>query len=464
MKGRIRPTRIKAAAEGARRRKGTVGLLLMRSYVLAGNTGHYDGVIRRWRPRLNVVPAFAQRPRMRARPSKVLRQDGKPIVDAVLSLTGFSLVGGPAYNDAKAARGGPGDLDVPYLAAHPWSSRPWRLAGLRPRPDAGRGDHHGRHPRARRRHRPMVFGGRAPKAEAAHASLDLRSGPRMQRHPERPNPGRRIERLVRCAGADAERKVAIVLFNFPPNAGNTGTAAYLSVFESLFNTLKRMKRRGLHGRGARKRRCAARAHLNGNAAQFGAHANVLHPHPRRRSCPPRTLSRRDRGQWGPAPGAAFTDGRRSSCSASSSATSSSACSRLRLRGRPDAAAVREAASRRPTPSPPSTASCARFRRRRGAAFRHPRRARVHARQADRHVRECWPDRLIGDLPNFYLYASNNPSEGHHRQAPLRGDAGQLSDAAHRQRRALSRPADLKASSSAGALPDATAEAERSSRG
>ena len=24
---------------------------------------------------------------------------------------------------------------------------------------------------------------------------------------------------------------------------------------------------------------------------------------------------------------------------------------------------------------------------------------------------CWPDRLIGDLPNYYLYASNNPSEG-----------------------------------------------------
>ena len=24
---------------------------------------------------------------------------------------------------------------------------------------------------------------------------------------------------------------------------------------------------------------------------------------------------------------------------------------------------------------------------------------------------CWPDRLIGDLPNVYLYAANNPSEG-----------------------------------------------------
>ena len=24
---------------------------------------------------------------------------------------------------------------------------------------------------------------------------------------------------------------------------------------------------------------------------------------------------------------------------------------------------------------------------------------------------CWPDRLISDLPNIYIYASNNPSEG-----------------------------------------------------
>src|SRR5205807_1818292 len=25
--------------------------------------------------------------------------------------------------------------------------------------------------------------------------------------------------------------------------------------------------------------------------------------------------------------------------------------------------------------------------------------------------ECWPDRLIGELPNLYLYSVNNPSEG-----------------------------------------------------
>ena len=25
--------------------------------------------------------------------------------------------------------------------------------------------------------------------------------------------------------------------------------------------------------------------------------------------------------------------------------------------------------------------------------------------------ECWPDRLIGEMPNIYLYSVNNPSEG-----------------------------------------------------
>ena len=25
--------------------------------------------------------------------------------------------------------------------------------------------------------------------------------------------------------------------------------------------------------------------------------------------------------------------------------------------------------------------------------------------------ECWPDRLIGEMPNIYIYSVNNPSEG-----------------------------------------------------
>ena len=32
---------------------------------------------------------------------------------------------------------------------------------------------------------------------------------------------------------------------------------------------------------------------------------------------------------------------------------------------------------------------------------------------------CWPDRLIGDLPNLYLYAVQQSVRRHDRQAPRR---------------------------------------------
>ena len=40
------------------------------------------------------------------------------LVDCVVSLTGFSLVGGPAYNDSQAAEEILSKLNVPYVAAH----------------------------------------------------------------------------------------------------------------------------------------------------------------------------------------------------------------------------------------------------------------------------------------------------------------------------------------------------------
>ena len=101
-------------------KRGTVGLLLMRSYVLAGNADHYNGVITALEARgLRVVPAFAtgldQRPAIDA----YFYSEGRPTIDALVSLTGFSLVGGPAYNDAKAAEDILAKLDVPYLAVTP---------------------------------------------------------------------------------------------------------------------------------------------------------------------------------------------------------------------------------------------------------------------------------------------------------------------------------------------------------
>lgn len=56
---------------------------------------------------------------------------------------------------------------------------------------------------------------------------------------------RRIDRLVALRRKPrAERKLAIVIFGFPPNAGSVGTAAFLSVYASLRNTLVGLKSKG----------------------------------------------------------------------------------------------------------------------------------------------------------------------------------------------------------------------------
>ena len=105
----------------SRTAQGSVGILLLRSYLLSNNAKHYDGVIAALEARgLRVVPAFAAG--LDARPAideYFIDSDGRVTVDAVVSLTGFSLVGGPAYNDAKAAEDVLAKLDVPYVAAHP---------------------------------------------------------------------------------------------------------------------------------------------------------------------------------------------------------------------------------------------------------------------------------------------------------------------------------------------------------
>ena len=66
-----------------------------------------------------------------------------------------------------------------------------------------------------------------------------------------------------------------MLFNFPPNSGATGTAAYLSVFESLHHTLGALQAMPATASMFRPTStpCATRI-LEGNAKRFGTDANV----------------------------------------------------------------------------------------------------------------------------------------------------------------------------------------------
>ena len=411
------------ALPGIANERGTVGILLLRSYLLAGNAGHYDGVIAAFEARgLRVIPAFASGLDQRPAIERFFVRDGRSAVDAVVSLTGFSLVGGPAYNDSKAAEDILARLDVPYLSAHPvefqtleqWGASDRGLMPVEstimvaiPELDGSTG--------------PMVYGGRSDGAGAACTGCERacvfspsESGGAMQVCSERADMlAARTARLIALRSAERkDRKVAIVLFNFPPNAGNTGTAAFLSVFESLHRTLGAMQREGYQVEVPPTVEALRERIVAGNASRFGADANVhariaAGDHVRNE----RWL-RQIEAQWGPAPGKQQSDG--------------SSIFVLGERFGNVFVGIQPAFGYEGDPMrllfekgfAPTHAFSAFYRWLRedfgaGAVLHfgtHGALEFMPGKQAGLSG-ACWPDRMIGDLPNLYLYASNNPSEG-----------------------------------------------------
>ena len=384
--------------------KGTVGLVLMRAYVLAGDTGHYDGVIAALEARgINVLPIFACGLDIRPAVDDFLIKDGKPIVDAIISLTGFSLVGGPAYCNPEAAAGMLGDLDVPYISAQAlefqtldqWQESDNGLLPIEatmmvalPELDGATGS--------------MVFGGRGA------------AGTSMVAHPERSALlAGRIEKLVSLRRKKAQdRKVAIVLFNFPPNAGATGTAAHLDVFGSLFNTMKTLKADGYDVEIPKDVEALRQSIIAGNASTYGSDANVaahvsIDDHVRREPWLDEIEA-----AWGSAPGTHQTDGRSLFVfGAHFGNVFVGVQPAFGYEGDPMRLLFEKGFA-------PTHAFAAFYRYIRDdfgadAALHfgtHGALEFMPGKQTGLSS-SCWPERLVGDLPNFYLYASNNPSEG-----------------------------------------------------
>ncbi len=387
--------------------QGTVGLLLLRSYVLAGNAGHYDGVIAALEARgLRVIPAFAAGLDQRPAIERFFLRDGAPTVDAILSLTGFSLVGGPAYNDSDAASEILARLDVPYLAAHPvefqsleeWEKSAQGLGPVEaammiaiPELDGATG--------------PICFGGRSQKAESRHD---------MTAHAERAATlAERIARLVALRrSARSHRRVAIVLFNFPPNSGAVGTAAFLSVFQSLHNTLQALAGAGYDVSPPPDVEALRRAIVEGNAAQYGTDANVAARIPADEHVRREPHLREIERCWGPAPGKQNSDGQTIQIlGARFGNVFVGLQPAIGIEGDPMRLLFEGTFA-------PTHAFSAfyRFLREDFAADAvlhfgtHGALEFMPGKQCALSA-ACWPDRLIGDLPNLYLYACNNPSEG-----------------------------------------------------
>ena len=223
----------------------------------------------------------------------------------------------------------------------------------------------------------------------------------------------RVARLAQLRrGRKAERRVGIVIFGFPPNAGAAGTAAYLGVFESLHNVLHALKADGYDTEPPESVEALRAAVLGGNAGQLGQPANVAayvaadaivrgEPH-----------LREIEAQWGPAPGKHQSDGRG-----------------VFVLGRQfgnvfvglqpafgyEGDPMRLLFERGFAPTHAFNA----FYRWLRTDFRadvllhfgmHGALEFMPGKQSGMSG-ACWPDRLIGDVPNVYLYAANNPSEG-----------------------------------------------------
>ncbi len=395
---------------GRRAASGTVGLLVMRSYLLAGNTQHYDAVIAAFEARgLKVMPVFASG--LDARPAVeryFIDAHGNAKIDVLVSLTGFSLVGGPAYNDSAAAEELLSRLDVPYVAAHAvefqtletWSESDQGLSPIEatimvaiPELDGATG--------------PVLFGGRSSEV------MDGRTRD-MRPEPERIDVlAARVEKLVELRKSSRrDRKLALVLFNFPPNAGAVGTAAFLSVFESLHATLRELSAQGYTVEVPETVDDLRRAILEGNAAEFGANANVHARIGVDDYVRGETHLAEIEAQWGPAPGRHQTDGRT-----------------IHVYGRQFGnilVGVQPAFGYEGDPMrllfeksfAPTHAFMAFYRYLRETFAAH---AVLHfgthgalefmpGKQTGLSA-ACWPERLIGELPNYYIYAANNPSEG-----------------------------------------------------
>ncbi len=405
---------------------GTVGMLILRSYVLGSDTGHYDGVIAAFEARgLRVIPAFASGLDSRPAIDAFFTAGGKPVIDALVSLTGFSLVGGPAYNDAAAAADTLAGLDVPYLAAHPlefqtlqaWGRGTQGLLPLEATMMVAIPELDGATV-------PTVFGGRSDGTACAGCgrgcTFPVQAGPTdggsriMQPCPERAEAlADRTLKLIALRRADrAARKVALVIFNFPPNAGAVGTAAYLSVFASVFNTLGRLKGEGYAVDVPASVDALRDAILVGNAARYGADANVAariatDDHVRREP----HLAEIE-AQWGPAPGRSFADAHGIHVlGAHFGNVFVGVQPPFGYEGDPMRLLFDGTFS-------PTHAFSAFYR---WIATDFSAHAVLHfgthgalefmpGKQAGLSA-TSWPDRLIGSLPNFYLYAANNPSEG-----------------------------------------------------
>ncbi|ELS02587.1 magnesium chelatase, H subunit [Xenococcus sp. PCC 7305] len=218
-----------------------IGLVLQRTHLVTKDDAHYVAMVQELEAMgARVLPVFAggldfSKPVEEYFWEVTNSTEPQPLVDVVVSLTGFALVGGPARQDHPKAIDSLKRLNRPYMVALPivfQTTEEWEASEL------------GLHPvqvalqiaipELDGAIEPIIVSGRDGDTGRAIALQD------------------RIEAIAKRAmkwgnlrkKPKLDKKIAITVFSFPPDKGNVGTAAYLDVFGSIYEVMK-----GLRGNG-----------------------------------------------------------------------------------------------------------------------------------------------------------------------------------------------------------------------
>jgi magnesium chelatase subunit H len=398
----------------------TIGLLLMRPQIVSGARRHYDHLIRAVEAEgLSVIPVlstlmdnreacekyFVQEAGERKKDiDKKGRAAGKRArVSQIVSLTGFSFVGGPAMNDSEAAAQYLRELNLPLrsvVSLDTQTIETWRESGIGLNPvQAGM---QVAIPELDGATEPFVFGG-IPSGGSEPVPLEERCT-RL---------ARRIRRWNHLRRADREKlRLAMVIYCFPPNKGNIGTAAELDVFESARRMLLRLSEEGYRVEVPPTADKLREQLLDGNSESLASTANVAY----RMSvdeylklCPHVEEVERE---WGAAPGEINSFG-----------------GHLLIQGahfgnvfigvQPtfgyEGDPMRLLMAQSGAPHHGFMAFYTYMQK----VFRADALLHIGTHGAMEFMpgkqvglsSSCWPDRLTGELPNIYVYSVNNPSEG-----------------------------------------------------
>ncbi|XGV96780.1 MAG: magnesium chelatase subunit H [Leptolyngbya sp. BL-A-14] len=386
-----------------------IGLVLQRTHLVTGDDAHYVSMVQELESMgARVIPVFAggldfSKP-VDAFFYDPLSKGQTAIVDVVISLTGFALVGGPAKQDHPKAIESLKRLNRPYMVALPLvfqTTEEWEDSDL------------GLHPiqvalqialpELDGAIEPIILSGRDGMTGKAIALQD-----RVEAIAQRAMKWANLRRKPKLT-----KKVAITVFSFPPDKGNVGTAAYLDVFGSIYKVMEALQHNGYDVQGLPETAEAlmlevlhdARAQYNSPELNVAYRMSV----PEYEALTP--YSERLHESWGPPPGHLNTDGQN-----------------LLIFGKEfgnvfigvqptfgyEGDPMRLLFSRSASPH-------------HGFAAYYTYLERIWQADAVLHFgthgslefmpgkqigmsEACFPDSLIGTIPNLYYYAANNPSE------------------------------------------------------